>query len=48
MIDINNFNQMDPVMQRKISKAFIKFYNGFITKVEAEINKELDDDEEKS
>jgi hypothetical protein len=36
---------IDPVLQRKLSKAFLKFYTTFILKVEAEINKMLDESE---
>jgi hypothetical protein len=40
------FDEIDVAYQRKLSKAFIKYYNEFVLKVEAEINKDLDEPDE--
>lgn len=37
---------IDPVLQVRMSKAFLKFYTNFILKVEAEISKMLEEPEE--
>lgn len=48
-IDIKSFANIDPLFQKKLSKAFVKYYNEFIVKIDDEINKVLnneDDDKE--
>lgn len=49
-LDLKNFTNIDPLFQKKLSKAFIQYNQKFIIPCDLEINKELseeDEDEEK-
>jgi hypothetical protein len=41
-IDLKNFTSADPVFQRKLSKAYLKYNSEFVIPMEQEINKELE------
>lgn len=41
-IDLKNFTGADPMFQKRLSKAFFKYYFEFIIPVEIEINKEVE------
>lgn len=45
-LSVKNFTSIDPVFQKKLSKAFMNFYSNFILKVEEEISKELSEEDE--
>jgi hypothetical protein len=41
-IDLKNFTGADPMFQKRLSKAYLKYYSEFIRPLEDEINKELE------
>ena len=41
-IDLKNFATTDPAFQKRLSKAYLKYYSDFIIPIETEINKEIE------